>query len=127
MAKGMMPPISQTERVALGAGTIGFDRDIFTGSPSLKSLVDTYNVGLRADEQAFLDNQVQHLCGIIDDHQTITDADLSPEAWEYMRKEGFFAMKIPVEWGGKGFSTAANQMRVYRPETGQWQLARQCT
>ena len=24
-----------------------------------------------------------------------------------MRKEGFFAMKIPKEWGGKGFSTAA--------------------
>ena len=102
-----MPKMSETEKIALGAGTVGFDRDIFTGNPSLKNLVDTYSPGLRVDEQAFLDKQVQHLCALIDDHQTITDADLSPEAWEYMRKEGFFAMKIPVEWGGKGFSTAA--------------------
>ena len=30
MARGVMPTISQTEQVALGCGTIGFDRDIFT-------------------------------------------------------------------------------------------------
>ena len=41
MAKGVMPAISQTEKVALGCGTIGFDCDIFTGSPSLQHLVDT--------------------------------------------------------------------------------------
>ena len=28
-------------QVALGCGTVGFDRDIFGGSPSLKHLVDT--------------------------------------------------------------------------------------
>ena len=41
-SKTLMPKISETERVALGAGTIGFDRDIFTGSPSLQHLIDTY-------------------------------------------------------------------------------------
>ena len=40
-SKTLMPKISETERVALGAGTIGFDRDIFTGSPSLQHLIDT--------------------------------------------------------------------------------------
>jgi hypothetical protein len=42
MARGVMPTISQTEQVALGCGTIGFDRDIFSGSPSLQHLIDTY-------------------------------------------------------------------------------------
>ena len=33
--------------------------------------------------------------------------DFTKEAWDYMRDEKFFAMKIPVEWGGLGFSTHA--------------------
>jgi hypothetical protein len=40
-AKAMMPQTSETERIALGCGTVGFDREIFTGSPSLKPLFDT--------------------------------------------------------------------------------------
>ena len=51
--------------------------------------------------------QCDHLCSIIDDYTVVQNADLPPQAWDYMRKEGFFAMKIPKEWGGKGFSTAA--------------------
>ena len=27
--------------------------------------------------------------------------------WAYLRDEGFFALKIPKEWGGRGFSTQA--------------------
>lgn len=38
-AKGMMPKISDTERAALNAGTVGFDRNIFSGSGL--SLLDT--------------------------------------------------------------------------------------
>ena len=32
---------------------------------------------------------------------------MTGEAWDYMRNKGFFAMKIPKEWGGLGFSTMA--------------------
>ena len=85
----------------------GFDRDIFTGSPSLKTLTDTYAPSLTAEEESFLNNEVEELCGVIDDTATVTNADLSAEAWALMRRRGFFAMKIPKEWGGKGFSTAA--------------------
>lgn len=42
-------------QVALGCGTVGFDADIFTGSPSLRKLLDTYDPKLSAEEQAFLD------------------------------------------------------------------------
>ena len=39
--------------------------------------------------------------------QITTEKDMPPEAWDYMRDMGFFSMKIPKEWGGKGFSTHA--------------------
>ena len=105
LAKKQMPKMSETEKVALGAGTVGFDRDIFGGSPSLKHLVDTYACKLTAEEQSFLDNEVETLCTMLDDHKVTMEKDMSPEAWDYMRDKGFFAMKIPKEWGGKGFST----------------------
>eukprot|EP00977_Amphora_coffeiformis_P003061 scaffold578_cov167-Amphora_coffeaeformis.AAC.8 len=107
MAKSVMPTISKTEQIALGCGTIGFDRDIFSGSPSLKKLVDTYKPALSKEEQDFMDNQVNTLCGILNDHDVVTNKDFSREAWDYMRDEKFFGLKIPKEWGGMGFSTQA--------------------
>jgi len=109
-AKSLMPKISKTEQIALGCGTIGFDRDIFTGSPSLKKLVDTYKPKTSAEEQAFLDNEVSTLCSILDDHDVVSNKDFSLEAWDYMRSNKFFGMKIPKEWGGLGFSTQAVSM-----------------
>jgi len=106
-AKGLMPPISKTENIALGCGTIGFDRDIFEGTPSLKKLVDTYKPKLTNEEQSFLDNEVHTLCGMLDDHEVVSKKDFSLEAWDYMRSKKFFGMKIPKEWGGLGFSTQA--------------------
>jgi acyl-CoA dehydrogenase len=34
-------------------------------------------------------------------------ADLSPEVWQYLKSHGFFAMIIPKEYGGLGFSPLA--------------------
>ncbi len=106
-SKSVMPPISETEQVALGCGTIGFDRDIFTGSPSLKHLIDTYKPGLSEEEKSFLDKEVNELCTLLNDYDVAVKKDFSKEAWDFMRTKGFFSMKIPKEWGGKGFSTAA--------------------
>jgi len=105
LAQKQMPKMSETEKVALGCGTVGFDRDIFTGSPSLKHLLDTYNPKLSAEEQAFLDNETVELCKLLDDHKVTANKDFTAEAWDYMRDKGFFGMKIPKEWGGLGFST----------------------
>lgn len=106
-SKSVLPPISKTEKIALGCGTIGFDRDIFSGSPSLQHLIDTYNPKLSEEEQAFLDNEVNTLCSLVNDHEVSMNKDFSKEAWDYMRDNKFFAMKIPKEWGGLGFSTQA--------------------
>jgi alkylation response protein AidB-like acyl-CoA dehydrogenase len=107
MAKSVMPTISQTEQVALGCGTIGFDRDIFTGSPSLQKLVDTYDPKLTKEEQDYMDHEVSELCALLNDFDISETKDFNKEVWDYMRDEGFFALKIPKEWGGKEFSTHA--------------------
>jgi alkylation response protein AidB-like acyl-CoA dehydrogenase len=107
MAKGVMPVISATEQTALGCGTIGFDRDIFGGSPSLKKLVDTYHPKVTPEEQDFIDNKVDKLCALLNDHDVSMKKDFSKEAWDYMRDERFFGLKVPKQWGGLGFSTQA--------------------
>lgn len=107
MSRKVLPPISKTEDIALGCGTIGFDRDIFTGSPSLKHLLDTYQPKLTEEETSFLSNEVETLCSMLNDHQVSLDKDFSREVWDYIRDAKFFGMKIPKEYGGLGFSTAA--------------------
>ena len=39
-----MPKISNTEAAALNAGTVGFDGELFQGNPSLKNLINKYDV-----------------------------------------------------------------------------------
>ena len=68
VAKSMMPKISPTERAALNAGTVGFDRNIFQGNPTLADL-KKYAVKASPDEQAFLDKEVNELCEILDDYK----------------------------------------------------------
>lgn len=50
---------------------------------------------------------MNELCALLNDHDVSMQKDFTKEAWDYMRDEKFFAMKIPVEWGGLGFSTHA--------------------
>jgi hypothetical protein len=50
LAKSMMPKISATERAALNAGTVGFDRNIYSGNPTLDDLKN-YSVKLSPEEQ----------------------------------------------------------------------------
>jgi acyl-CoA dehydrogenase len=83
----------------------------------LKHLVDTYTPRLTDEEQAFLDNEVETLCRMIDDYNIVNDGDLSPEVWEFIRKKGFCSIKIPKEWGGKGFSTQATSTILMKVKT----------
>lgn len=116
VAKKMMPKISDTERAALNAGTVGFDRNIFTGNPSLKDL-ENYSVKASQDEQNFLDNEVHELCEILDDHQITEDRDMPEEFWNRCKKQGFFGMIIPKEYGGKGFSAHGHSQVVQKVST----------
>jgi hypothetical protein len=116
IAKTMMPKISETERAALNAGTVGFDRNIFKGNPKLADLKE-YRVKASAEEQSFLDKEVQELCELLDDHKVTEDRDFPEEFWNNCKKQGFFGMIIPKQYGGKGFSAHGHSQVVQKIST----------
>lgn len=111
--KKVLPPLTQTEREAMEAGSVWVEGDLFSGKPDWDRLYTMSLPQLTDEEKAFLDNEVNELMGMIDDFDVIhKDKDFSKEAWEYMREKGFFAMIIPKEYGGKAFSALANSTIV---------------
>lgn len=108
-ARGVMPPISDTERDAIDAGTVWWDGELFSGNPDWDKLLAMPPARLSAEEQAFMQGPVRTLCGMIDDWKIASDDhDLPPAVWQFMRENKFFGMIIPKEHGGLGFSNTAH-------------------
>lgn len=106
--KKVAPKVSETERTALEAGTVGWDGELFTGRPDWNSLLRNRSDALTPDEQAFLDNQCSVAAGMCNSWDIAVErADLPPELWEYLKKERFFGMIIPKQYGGLEFSAKA--------------------
>ena len=111
----VLPPISETERIAIDAGNTWWDADLFTGRPDWRKLLATPAAKLTDEEQAFLDGPVQEFCASLDDwHITHDLQDLPPAAWEQIRKHRFFGMIIPKQYGGLGFSALAHSTVVMK-------------
>ena len=85
-----LPTISETERTAIDAGTVWVDGELFSGKPNFKRILSEPYPELTHDEQEFLDNQVEKLCSIVNDWDVFVKKDFTDDAWDYMRKEGFF-------------------------------------
>ena len=108
--KAMMPQISETEQVALDAGTVGFEGELFGGNPNWSKFVKQPMGELTVEEQAFLDGPVEQLCDMIDEWETTHyRADLSDEVWTHVKSSGFLGMIIPKAYGGLGFSAVAHR------------------
>ena len=111
----ILPTLSETEQVALEAGTVGFEGELFSGKPDWQMLLDQPKPMLSVDEQAFLDGPVEELCRMTNDWEiTHVHADLQPELWEYIKKNKFFGMIVPKEYGGLGFSALANHKVIQK-------------
>ena len=109
----ILPQVSQTEQEALDAGTVWWDGELFSGRPRWSKLLDMPKTGLSEREQEFVDNEVETLCGMLDDWDiTHTRQDLPPEVWQYIKDNGFFGMIIPKEYGGLEFSAQAHSAVV---------------
>jgi acyl-CoA dehydrogenase len=107
----MLPSMSKTEQDALDAGSVWWEGELFTGMPRWNKLLRLPAPKLTDEEQAFLDGPTEELCRMLDDWQITHElADLPPSVWEFLKKTGFFAMIIPKEYGGLGFSPLANSM-----------------
>ncbi|KNC49744.1 acyl-CoA dehydrogenase domain-containing protein [Thecamonas trahens ATCC 50062] len=118
VAKKVTPKISETERDALEAGTVGFDQAVYAGDTKAFDVDTTYReVKLTAAEQSFMDNEVNTLCKMIDDYQVNEDKDLPVEVWNYIRSKGFMGLCISPEFGGLGFSQHAHALIIERIAT----------
>lgn len=110
MYRKMLPTLSDTERVALEAGTVGWEGQLFAGNPDWDALLDQHWPELNETEQAFVDGPVEELCQMLDPWKNAHElADLPPEVWTFLKDNRFFGMIIPVEYGGLGFSALAHR------------------
>jgi acyl-CoA dehydrogenase len=105
----ILPPMSQTEREAIEAGNVGWEKSLFQGDPHWEELNASNLPPLSPAEQHFLDNQVETLCSMLNDWEIVHErADLSKAAWDYIKREKFFGIIIPKSYGGLEFSVRAH-------------------
>ncbi len=108
-----LPPMSITEKIALDAGDVWWDGDLFSGKPNWQKLHQFPKAQLNAEEQAFLDGPIETLCQMLNDWEIVhTLRDLPKVAWDYLKQERFFGIAISKEYGGLGFSAVAHSTIV---------------
>jgi acyl-CoA dehydrogenase len=116
--KAILPQMSETERDALEAGTVWWEGELFQGAPDWNKLLSYPVPKLTAEEQSFMDNEVEVACSLVHDWETTTELyDMSPEAWQYIKDKGFLGMIIPKKYGGLEFSAYAHSQIVTKLST----------
>jgi acyl-CoA dehydrogenase len=116
--KKVLPTMSTTEKDALEAGTVWWDAALFSGKPDWAALRDYPVAQLSDEEQFFLNNQTEVLCQMVSDWKTSHETyDLPPEAWDYIKTQGFLGMIIPKTYGGLQFSAYAHSEVVQKLST----------
>src|SRR6185295_2173791 len=109
--KGAMPTISETEREALQAGTVGWDAELFSGKPNWSRLRRVGPITLSAEERAFLDGPTTALCKRLNDWRIRHELhDIPEDIWRFVCDNGFLGMLISKEHGGLGFSAQAQSL-----------------
>ncbi len=119
----VLPPMSETERDAIDAGTVWWDDELFSGRPDWDKLLAYPKAQLTEEEQAFIDGPTEELCAMVSDWEIGQAMDLPPAAWEHIKTHGFFALIIPKEYGGKGFSAYAHSQVAMKLATRSGDLA----
>lgn len=115
--KSVLPQMSQTEKEAIEAGDVGWEKDIFQGAIHWSKLLSAPTPRLTAEEQIFIDTQVENLCASLDDWQIQVAQDLPPAIWDTLKTQKFLGMIIPKEYGGLGFSVYAHSCVITKIAT----------
>jgi acyl-CoA dehydrogenase len=109
--KGAMPVISDTEREALEAGTVGWDAELFSGTPDFAKLRRVAPITVTPEERAFLDGPTTELCRRLNDWKIRHELhDVPDDIWRFVRDNGFLGMLISKQHGGLGFSAQAQSL-----------------
>ncbi len=116
--RAVLPPMSDTEREAIDAGTVWWEAELFQGAPNWNKLIDYPEAKLTAEEQAFVDGPVDELCSMMNDWEITYELnDLPESSWQYIKDNKFLGMVIPKEYGGLGFSAMAHSEVVMKLST----------
>ncbi len=111
---GLLPKISETEKIALTSGTVWVDGQLFSGKPNFKWIFSQKYPHLTKEEQSFLDNEVEEVCKMCVDYDVQRARDLSPAVWQYIKDKKFLGMIISREYGGLGFSAYAHSCVIQK-------------
>jgi acyl-CoA dehydrogenase len=106
-SRNLLPRMSATEREALEAGTVWVDGELFSGRPDFRRILAEPYPELTERERAFLDGPVEEACRMVSPWELSRRRELAPEVWDFLRREGFFGLTIPEEYGGLAFSALA--------------------
>ena len=113
--KAVLPPMSDTERDAIEAGSVWWESELFRGAPDWGKLLHYKTPVLSREEKAFIDGPVDQLCAMIDDWDiTHNRMDLPEEIWAFLKQHCFFGMIIPKKYGGLEFSAYAHSCVVMK-------------
>jgi len=116
--RAVLPPMSDTERAAIDAGTVWWEAELFRGAPDWQKLKSYPEATLTDTEQAFVDGPVEDLCAMMDDWEITYELnDLPPTVWQYIKDQRFLGMVIPESYGGLGFSAMAHSEVVTKLAT----------
>jgi acyl-CoA dehydrogenase len=112
-----LPKISQTEKVALDAGVVWVEADLFSGNPDLKKVMNEPYPELTKEEKDFMSGPCDKLCGMINDWEFWQTRELPESVWQFIKENKFFGMIIPKEYGGLGFSALAHSEVIQKLAT----------
>lgn len=104
----VLPAISETEKVAIEAGNVWVDGELFSGKPDFNRILKESYPKLTNEEKAFLNGPVETLCAMVHDWEVYQNREFSDEVWNFLKKEKFFGMIIPKKYGGLEFSALAH-------------------
>jgi acyl-CoA dehydrogenase len=116
----LMPPLSDTEKEAIDAGTVWWDGELFSGKPDWQRLLSGSKPALSDEEQTFIDGPVSELCRMVDKWRINHQLNRLPESIvNYVCNHGFLGMIIPKRYGGLEFSPVAqSQVLLHLSNTG---------
>lgn len=113
MAKPMMKSVakgfgtvSETQKIALDAGSANHEEQFFTGAPDWEKLDDLPLPEMSDDAKKLLEENSEQLMTLVDDWEIRNSdrQDLPDEAWQFLKDNKFFGLVIPKDYEGLGLS-----------------------
>ncbi|MEM9304348.1 MAG: acyl-CoA dehydrogenase domain-containing protein [Pseudomonadota bacterium] len=98
---------------AMAAGRESWMRQLWSGKPDWRILLDRPRRRIRRQERDYLDGAVHELCLAVADRAT-PDAALSKSLWRRIRRTGLLALAVPADRGGPGLEPRARSAALLR-------------